>query len=145
MPFIRKSYARLLRRGYKSSKIRPIFLEAISKVLGNDEPRAPRAAPDPDMPGPLFLHLKYNPSDPSPHALQSVFKDTIVQPKGKDHISQVDTLNKYQGKADFDRATICYSSQKNLGALLSPRKHRFGDDFSVADFYTTHIAPDDEV
>ena len=113
-------------------------------MLGNDEPRTQRIMPDPDTPGPLFLHLKYNPSDPSPHKLQSVFKDTIVQPKGKDHISQVNTYNKYQGKADFDRAIICYSSQKCLGDLLSPRKHRFGDDFSVADFYTANIASNDD-
>ena len=144
MPFIRKSYARLLKRGYSKSKIRPIFLSAISKVLHNNEPREPRARADPNLPGPLYLHLKYNPSDPTPHEMQSVFKNMIVEPEDRLHISQVNTFNQFDGKADFDSAIVCYSSQKNLGAILSPRKHRFGDDFSVSNFYSTHIAPDED-
>ena len=144
MPFIRKSYARLLKRGYSKSKIRPIFLSAISKVLHNNEPREPRARADPNLPGPLYLHLKYNPSDPTPHEMQSVFKNMIVEPEDRLHISQVNTFNQFDGKTDFDSAIVCYSSQKNLGAILSPRKHRFGDDFSVSNFYSTHIAPDED-
>ena len=70
-----------------------------------------------------------------------MFQNMIVEPEDSLHISQVDTLNQFKGKADFDSATVCYSAQKNLGALLSPRKHRFGDDFSVSEFYTSHIAP----
>jgi hypothetical protein len=144
MPFVIKSYHRLLARGYSASKIRPIFLSAISKVLGpNYTPCIKnRDANDLD-PGNLYLHLKYNPSDPAPNELQSVFKNNIVEPAGRAHISNVHTFNKFEGKADFNAATVCYSSQKTLGNLLSPRKHRFGD-LSVDDLFVTFANRQDE-
>ena len=131
--------------GYSATKIKPIFLSAISKVLSPDyAPRTKnRDAADPDDPGNIYLHLKFNPSDPSPHDLQSVFKNNIVEPPGRAHISTVHTFNSFEGTADFSAATVCYSSQQTLGNLLSPRKHRFGE-LSVDDLFVSFANRQDE-
>ena len=41
------------------------------------------------------------------------------------------TLNKYEGKVDFDQLIVCYHKQKSLRNVLAPRIGRFGTDFSV--------------
>ena len=109
IPFIRKSYCRLLlARGHKSNIIRPIFLDAIKKVLENDPVIAIEPAtmlPSNDL-EPLYFHLKYNPSDPTSSQLQRAFKDTIVKPPDKLHISEVETHNQFRGLPDFDRTIV---------------------------------------
>ena len=42
-------------------------------------------------------------------------------------ISPIDTMNKNGGPVDFNRLAICYHGQKNLGAILAPRKLCLGD------------------
>jgi hypothetical protein len=81
----------------------------------------------------IYLHLKYNSADPSSNELQKLFNNTIVEPPNQPHFSEIPTANGYENSfPDFSRARICYSTQRNLGSILSPRKHRFLDHFSVS-------------
>ena len=83
---------------------------------------------------PLYLQLPYNPADPHRLQLQKAFTDTITQPLNKKHISEIRTKNNFDGPVDFDRLQICYTKNKSLGNMLSPRKLRLGD-FSMKKFF----------
>lgn len=136
MPYILKCHSRLLARGYLDKNIRPIFNDAIGQILHgiqtNDRPTNDR---NQDADEQIYLHLKYNPSDPSSNEFQRTFNRTIINPPNRDHFSIVPTENKYENSTpDFAKAKICYSTQRNLGSILSPRKHRFLDHISVSDF-----------
>jgi hypothetical protein len=134
IPFLRKCYHRLLHRGHSIAKIKPIFHEAIAKVL-RSAPISTTNEKIQDTLQPLFLHLKYNPFDPAPRELQDIFKDTIVSPSDRPLITDVDTLNNFDAKPDFNRMIVCYSGQRKLGTILSPRRHRFGKTFQVASHF----------
>ena len=140
MPFLRKCFYRLIARGYDSKKIKPIFLEAINRVLtpSSAVTTHQRHRKQTSTRDPLFFHLKFNPFDPRASAYQKIFQDTIVDPPGKPHISTIDTGNLFKGKPDFDRLITCFHGQRKLGSILAPRKHRFGANFSVSEFIKSH-------
>ena len=144
MPYILKCHSRLLARGYLDKLIRPIFNDAIGKILHDIEPDNPRIRHTQNQEDPIYLHLKYSPSDPSAHELQSLFKATISEPTNRDNFSTVPTLNRYNSTPDFNTARVCYSAQKNLGSLLSPRKHRWIDSISVSDI-ADNLNPQDDL
>lgn len=141
MPFMRKSYCRLLARGYRAQIIRPLFLEAIHKVFDSTCTAVPTRTSRTDNKEPLYFHLTYNPINPTSHQLQSAFKNNIIQPINQEHISNIPTQNSFGGMPDFNRAIICYSGQRNIGNYVSPRKHRFGENFSVSTYYETALKP----
>lgn len=141
MPFMKKSYCRLLARGYTPRIIKPIFQEAICKYL------SPTSAVHTTVPlkkslksnlKPIYLHLPFNPADPTPKELQTAFNDNIIKPVNEPHLTEVPTHNSFDGYPDFDQCIICYHGQRNLGNILSPRKHRFGVDFSVHTYLDQH-------
>ena len=108
------------------------------------EPDHPRIHQNQDHEEPIYLHLKFNPSDPSAHQLQDLFRNTVSEPPNKVLFSAVPTSNQYNSTPDFNTARVCYSAQKNLGSLLSPRKHRWIDHISVsaiADKLNLHDEP----
>ena len=132
MPYILKCHSRLLARGYLDKVIRPIFNDAIGQVLhGLYNDHQPDRSTDPkDL---IYLHLKYNSADPSSNEIQKLFNNTIIEPPNQPHFSEIPTENWYPDSfPDFSRARICYSTQRNLGSILSPRKHRFLDHISVS-------------
>jgi hypothetical protein len=135
IPFLRKCYHRLIQRGHSPSSIAPLFKEAITRVIYS----LPRCTDDRETAKelvPLFLHLKYNPFDPSSRDLQDIFKDTILSPQDGPLLSEINPRNNHGADSvDFNRMTVCYSAQRNLGSLLAPRKHRFGQDYLVSNFY----------
>ncbi len=134
IPFLRKCYHRLLNRGHSPSSIAPLFNEAISRVLIGRDTRDINTEVRNNL-TPLFLHLKYNPFDPSSRALQDIFRDTILCPPDEPPLSAIDPQNKFgAATVDFNRMTVCYSAQRNLGSILSPRKHRFGRNYQVSEF-----------
>ena len=144
MPYIIKCHRRLLARGYLDKQLRPIFNDAIGQILHDIEPDHPRIRQNQDHEDPIYLHLKFNPSDPSAHQLQDLFRNTVSEPPNKVLFSAVPTSNQYNSTPDFNTARVCYSAQKNLGSLLSPRKHRWIDHISVsaiADKLNLHDEP----
>jgi len=68
----------------------------------------------------IFLHLKYNPADPSSSYIQKLWREIVVQPKNKPHITH---LKNYLGERfTTSRLVIAYSRHLNIGNLLSYRK-----------------------
>ena len=132
LPFIAKSYYRLLARGYQTTTILPIFDQAIKRVLHGDTTTDQVNLASTKTP--LLLHLHYNPSNPSSKLIQRAFNETVLSPPNAELLSNIKTDNAFNGKADFDRLTICYNGQPNLGNSISPRKHNFGTDFLVSSF-----------
>ena len=130
LPFLQKCYYRLLARGYKREVIRPIFNEAIYTVFNKPKIITKRLVTK----KPLFLHLTYNPVNPTTYQLQQCFKTAIVSPPNANHISEEPTDNPFNSNPDFDRCVICYSGQRTIGNILAPRKHRFGPNFQVSTY-----------
>ena len=135
MPYLRKCYYRLVAgRGYSPTLVRPLFLAAIKNVLCNSLPVNRRNRMN-DYMKPIYLHLPFNPCNPSSSILQKAFQSTIIQPPDKEHFATINTENAFGATPDFNRCVICYSGQRNLGNILIPRKHRFGTSFSVKNFF----------
>jgi len=107
IPFTKNIFTRLFDRGHDPATLHPIFHEAL-KVF-NDTP--------------LLLHLPYNPADPSSSRIQRAFQNSIVQPLGDTHITELQTMNDFGGTADFDSLIVCYHGQRNLGNILSPASY----------------------
>ena len=126
IPFMKKTFMRLLDRGHDPATLRPIFHEAL-KVF-NDTPIARKKK---RTNKPLFLHLPYNPADPPSSRIQRAFQNSIVQPPGDARITDLQTMNDFGGTADFDSLIVCYHGQRNLGNILSPRKLRLGPSYSI--------------
>ena len=68
----------------------------------------------------LFLHLKYNPADPSSTYIQKLWKDLVVQPKDKPHLTHL--KNHLGERFTVSRLVLAYSRHPNIGNLLSYRK-----------------------
>ena len=100
MFFITKSYCHLLACGHRPNTIGPIFLQAIERVLKTNYIPATTITATAKELKLLFLHLPYNPSNPTPKSLQKAFKENIIQPASSDHISYVDTFNTFGGIVD---------------------------------------------
>ena len=67
----------------------------------------------------LFLHLKYNPADPSSKCIQKLWKEVVVQPKNKPNLTH---LKNYLGERfTTSRLVLAYSRHPNIGNLLSYR------------------------
>jgi hypothetical protein len=132
IPFLRKSYYRLLARGHQATNICPMFQEAIEIIF--TAPPVPTLQTEKDTKQPLYFHLPFNPVNPPSTKLQSIFESSIVLPPNRQHISEVETDNAFARNPDIDRCVICYSGQHIIGNLLAPRKHRFGTEFSVDNF-----------
>ena len=137
MPYVQKTFNRLLVRGHSASDLLPIFNLAIDKVFVKRTRRVNIITQPKKIP--LFFHLPFNPHDPPGRAIQAAFMDTIIHPPSCNHISLLDTVKLYGGAVDFDELVVCYHRQRNLGDILSPRKLRMGDDFSISDFFARHF------
>ena len=126
MPFIRKTLEHLVQRGHHRDDLLPIFNEAIKHILLN--PRPPQPA-DPKLRknmDSIFLHLPYNPSDPTSKQIQEIFCEEIMKPDS-DPIEEV-------ANTGLKKLTICYHGQKKLRRGLAPSRLHLGTGFKVSDF-----------
>ena len=110
VPFLLKCFNCLIKRGYKATVIKPIFLAAIRKNFSHATPtlRDQASAPTTHQPSecPLFLHIPVNPADPPSSTIQELFSRTISTAHNlSDELSQ-DCNNQIQ-KLKTDRSTIC--------------------------------------
>ena len=67
-----------------------------------------------------YLHLKYNPADPSSKQIQKLWRDLVAFPANKPHLYHL--RNSFGEKIKASRLIIAYSRHPNVGNLLSYRK-----------------------
>ena len=130
--YITQCFWRLRHRGYQHFAIKPIFTDAIAKVFNNSKPSLPSPTNSYNALEPLFFHLPFNPSDPPTQSIQRSFRNHLLYPPNKSPINETPTNNNFNGTCDFERVVICYSKQKSLKSILSPRKGRYEDGYSVS-------------
>ena len=84
-------YGNLPDRGHPHKIINPLFLKATIKaqeyVIMSDEYRLQQKTLTQNSSNMIFLHLKYNPADPFSSYIQKLWREIVVQPKDKHHIT----------------------------------------------------------
>ena len=120
IPFLVRCFNRLLARGYEYSHIKPIFCDAINDLFSTKCHLQLPAQQTRSRP--LFLHVPVNPADPPSSTFQKIFKRSLHSTCNADPNAPATCTN----------LTVCYHGQPSLRSILSPRKGRFGDDFSIA-------------
>lgn len=109
-------YRRLVRRGYNSTTLLPLF-ERARELASN--PRSLTANKDIPPDSRIFLHLRYNPRNPPSARLQHGFSNYIMHPEYEKPLT---SINNRDGQAiPVQRMTVAYSRPFNLGNLLSYR------------------------
>ena len=124
--FLRLFYSRLIRRGYKRTRILPIFRRALDRARAGRPPKEPL---DPTI---MFCHLPFYPDNPSSSIVQTYFKDIVLKPPWKTTLALV--KNKAKVPTGIDRMIVAYSRTLNLGNLLSYRKINYPTGPSVSSF-----------
>ena len=120
IPFLVLCFNRLLARGYDHSQIKPIFCDAITDLFSS---KCHATLPNLQLRSrPLFLHVPVNPADPPSSTFQQIFKRSLHSTCNADPNAPAVCTN----------LTVCYHGQRSLHSILSPRKGRFGPDFSIA-------------
>ena len=130
VPFLVKCHQRLLDRGYQDEDIRPIFKEAISTYFGPNQLDISTTGTAVEKTRPIFLHVNVNPADPPSSYFQELFSQELATQNTDPEETPSDNKSEYS--VTCDRMTVCYHGAKNLKSILSPRKGRFGKNFSVA-------------
>jgi hypothetical protein len=120
----RKLYYRLRARGWLRTKLLPVFTAAIAGIKLKNL-RKTLGLPAMDRPldniSPTFLHLEYNPANPSSRDLQRVWRNSFI--KIDTDPRRITTLPNHEGNPlQFDRLIVAYSRPPNLGNLLSYRR-----------------------
>ena len=67
----------------------------------------------------IFFHLEYHPDSPRLTEIQSIWKNTVMQPPSAEHLSLV--RNMTDQEVEIQQTTVAYSRPRNLGNLISPR------------------------
>ena len=115
---LEKFYNRLCIRGYKRSTLEPIFSKGISTQAKNTiQDTLPLSNLERNR---VFLHLPYNPGNPSSSVLQHIWHSTIAKPRGRRRLEEC--KNKDNIPMELNRMTVAYSRCLNIGNLLSYRK-----------------------
>ena len=110
-------YRRLLRRGYNSNTLLPLFKRARDLTT---LPRPPTSNKDTPLDSRVFLHLRYNPSNPPSSKLQRGFSSYIMHPDYEKLLTSIPNNDGHN--IPVERMTVAYSRPHNLGNLLSYRK-----------------------
>jgi hypothetical protein len=127
---IRTFYRRLTRRGYSPETLLPIFADAVKKA------QTPRAPPNRDetTENCIFLHLPFNPRDPSSAVLQQTFRKNLLSPI---HEQRLETMrNEHNAHLGIDRMIVAYHRPRNIKNLLFPRRFRENPLTPVSSFCT---------
>ena len=118
-----KFYRYLLDRGYKHEKTLPLLERGIASaedfMATSDECRRLRKAAKGDTNNRIFFHLKYHPCDPPSPVIQRLWRDCILRPPGKPHLTCL--KNQFGDRVTTSRLVIAYSRHLNLSNLLSYR------------------------
>jgi hypothetical protein len=115
---LHKFYRHLLHRGHKPPKVLPIFTSAIESFRN---PSDPNLQEQQVSNRPLFFKLEYHPQDPPSHALQHIWRTTLLKPpfsRSLAHLSSSHRVN----SLGIDRMIVCYRRPPNLENLVSSKR-----------------------
>ena len=108
-------YRRLLLRGYNTTTLLPLFNKA--RDLATTRPAISNKDTSSDTR--IFLHLSYNPRNPTSYQLQQGFRSYVMHPDYEKILSSI--TNNEGEPIPIERMTVAYSRPHNLGNLLSYR------------------------
>jgi hypothetical protein len=115
---INQLYTRLLHRGYGHNMLREIINKTYTSVSSNTQ-STKHCTTEVDMNSTIILHMNYHPSDPSSKAIQSVFREDVLEPPG---LRTLPTLRNHKNhEIGINRLLVAYHRPPNIGSLLSPR------------------------
>ena len=128
---LRHFFRRLRARGYTSHTLIPLFHRAQQLALN---PPVDKALCDEveDNKKRVFFHLEYHPDSPRSPELQSIWKNTVIQPPSAEHLSLVQ--NMADKDVEVQQMTVAYSRPRNLGNLLSPRNLHISKGLPVSSY-----------
>ena len=144
----------------QASATRPCHPRHLGKRprLDTDTPVAPSALPSQKRAKtifPLFFHMPYNPLDPHPSEIYRRFDKIVLRPDGAQSLQEIPRLHTPQARpgqppppprklapVEIESLQVCFHNQKKLGSILSPRRLRLGQNFSVSSFFTEKMNTD---
>ena len=118
-------HTRLLARGYISKKLLPIFEKGINNAISYlsqtpEQRNAIKKAKVGKSNERIFLHIPYHPQNPSSGSIQSLWRNLVLSPPGKENLNQ---LTNWEGQhVPIKRLTIAYHRNPNLANFNSYRK-----------------------
>jgi len=122
--WLKEFYGHLLDRGYPHAIIKPLFVKAVRRAVeyisSSEEYILQRKALSQKANNKLFLHLKYTPGDPDSKTIQKLWRDLVLLPPDKPHLTFL--RNSLGERLTVSRLVIAYSRHPNIGNLLSYRK-----------------------
>ncbi len=141
---IKNLHDRLVRRGYSTSDLLPIFEKAAKNAeafirKSEEEIAAEKRQKLEENKKRIFLHLKYHPDDPPSSVIQRIFRKCIMHPRGELPFHEL--KNDAGVEIPLERLTVCYSTHPNLGSMLSYRKICKRKSMKVSSFLQ---APEEE-
>jgi hypothetical protein len=109
-------FQRLIARGYKSDKLKPLFYKAIARAKEYVGKPATKSSMDQSV----ILHLPFHPNDPASYEIQKAWRSCVAEPQYKMKLWNMRNPSKNQ-KCGVTRMIIAYKRPRNLGNLLSHR------------------------
>ena len=116
---LQRFFDRLLRRGYSSSLLLPLFRRADELATTSLSVKPTELTDEERLKNQIFLHMEYHPNSIRPSELQNFWKQNILAPPSDAHLSTIE--NKHGHPIELQQMTIAYSRPPNLGNLLSSR------------------------
>jgi hypothetical protein len=125
---LRASFRHLIRRGYTSDILKPLFHRAIANARQYDGASPRQRAVDHRS---ILFKTAYHPQDPPSYALQRIWREEMSHPPSAPPLAQ--TISGHTKRPiGVERMIVCYRRPLNLGNLLSSRKFTFKNGPSVS-------------
>ena len=122
--WLKDFYGHLLDRGYPRTIIKPLFVKVVRRaeeyISSSKEYIPQRKASSQKANNKLFLHLKYAPGDPSSKTIQKLWRELMLLPQDKPHLTFL--RHNLRERLTVSRLVIAYSRHTNIGNLVSYRK-----------------------
>ena len=117
--WLKEFYSLLLDRGYQSDQILPLFSDAITNTftflyVGNEYRQQQKRLPN--HKDNICFHLTFHPCNSQSHTLQTLWRELVLQPPGKNHLNSLRYFN--QDRIRASRVILAYSRHPTIGNLL---------------------------
>ena len=127
---LRNFLRRLRARGYPLHTLLPLFHRA--HLLASSQAADELCTTVDDNKKRIFFHLEFHPDSPRSPELQTIWRNTVLQPPSMEHLSLV--RNNHDREVEIRQMTVAYSRPRNLGNLLSPRNLHLSTGLPVSSY-----------